>query len=111
MQCNLSSASISEAVIYLHSSWHSYHLLKDLHIMLAKYFWVAHGCCRRREPPLDHPQVKQGWYVACNLEGAVLLHNQFLEGLPGYFSWEGRPSVVDNRHGVYSLYYWFNFQQ
>jgi hypothetical protein len=77
--------------------------------MLAKYFRVVHGCCRRREPPLDHPQVKQGWYVACNLEGVVLLHNLFLE--PGYLGWEGIPSVVDNRHSVYSLYFWFNFQQ
>ncbi|PUZ43813.1 hypothetical protein GQ55_8G037400 [Panicum hallii var. hallii] len=30
----------------------SYHLLK-LYLLRKR---VVHGCCRRREPPMDHPQ-------------------------------------------------------
>ena len=60
---------ISEAVIFLNSSWHCHHLLKNnLHIMPAKYFRVAHGSCSRGEPPLGYPLVEQGRCVVYNPE-------------------------------------------
>lgn len=74
---------ISEAVVYLDGSWHCHHLLKNLHIMLAKYFRVVRGSRRRREPLLGHPQVEQGRYVVCDPQGPLLWHYLFLEGLPG----------------------------